>query len=96
MINNILAARVLPEDDSINPESLIDIDSKHVLNLYAQIKRFGMCFLFPSLADCPNGMYQGFQEIAARVELEEHKTLKRHRKKADGDGKPRTQRKNKV
>lgn len=95
-INNILAAKILPEDDSINPESLVGIDSKHVLNLYAQTKRFGMCFLFPTLGDCPNGVYQGFQEIASRVELEEHKVLKRHRKKADGDGKPRNQRKNKV
>ena len=96
-INNILASRVLPEDDSINLESLIGIDAKHVLNLYAQMKRFGMCFLFPSLADCPNAVYQGFQEIAAKVEQEEHKTLKRHRKKSDdGNGKPRTQRKDKV
>lgn len=87
-VRNILASR-LSGDKTPNPESLISAQSKHILNLYAAQRRFGMCYLFPTVAECPVGIQICFDVIASAVESEERKRLK-PKSQDNGNRTPRT------
>lgn len=89
-VQNLLAARF--DDKIIKPESLISTESMHMLNHYATQRRFGMCYLFPSVADCPIGVQICFDAIAAKAEQFERDALKP--KRQDKDNGHRTSRTN--
>lgn len=74
-IQNLLASR-FGDNLTINPESLISINSKHMLNLYATQRRFSMCYLFPTVSDCPIGVQIAFDVIASKAEEYERNALK--------------------
>ena len=72
-IRNLLAARVKPDNELIDPWSLLTDESKHMLNLYAKQRRYGMCFLFKDWSECPIGVQIAFDTIAHTVETKERK-----------------------
>lgn len=93
-VQNLLASR-FGDNLIINPESLITIESKHMLNLYATQRRFGMCYLFPNSSECPVGVQIAFDTIASKAEEHERNALKPKRQD-NGNSTSRTNSKSKV
>jgi len=92
LIDNLLSAR-FDGGKRFNPERFISDESKHMLNLYATQRRFGMCYLFPTANDCPIGVQICFDSIAHRVEQHEQDSIPK-RKKEDGNSTSRTNSRN--